>query len=191
MIKAIIFDCFGVLASDNWQEFHDKYLAHDEDKSTRAATLNSLSDKGGCSDDEWVAGMAAIVGLSEEQVRHERRSNVDNIELLNYIKEELNPQYKTAILSNVGKDFRADVFRKWEETIFDKVILSCDIGLAKPDKRAFDTAAILLNVRAFECIFVDDKLHNVEAAEVVGMRGLQYRDFATSKKDLQELLHED
>ncbi len=191
MIKVIIFDCFGVLASDNWQEFHDKYLAHDKNKSIQATTLNSLSDRGGCSYDEWVAGMAAIVGLSEEQVRHERHSNVDNIELLNYIKEELNPQYKTAILSNVGKDFRADVFREWEETIFDKVILSCDIGLVKPDGKAFELAAILLDAQTFECIFVDDKLHNVEAAEAVGMRGLQYRDLDTFKKDLQELLHED
>lgn len=190
MIKAIIFDCFGVLTSDNWQEFHDTHLAHDIDKSKRATEINRLSDQGAYSYDEWVAHMAKLADLSEEQVRRERGVNVDNVELLEYIKQEISPNYTTAILSNVGRGFRTEMFRGWQGTIFDTIILSCDTGAVKPDGEAFEVAIEKLNVAPSDSIFIDDKLENVAAAERMGMKGIHYGDFATLKTKLQALLRE-
>lgn len=190
MIKAIIFDCFGVLTSDNWQEFHDTYLAHDVDKSKRATEINRLSDQGVYSYDEWVAHMAKLAGLSEEQVRRERGVNVDNVELLEYIKQEISPNYTTAILSNVGKGFRTDMFRGWQGAIFDTIILSCDTGAVKPSSEAFEVAIEKLNIAPSDSVFIDDKLENVATAEGVGMKGIHYGDFATLKTELQVLLRE-
>lgn len=47
--------------------------------------------------------------------------------------------------------------------------VSCRTGLRKPDPRAYLDAAATLGVAPAECLFVDDRRRNVEAARGVGM----------------------
>jgi hypothetical protein len=46
MIRAIIFDCFGVLTTDAWLPFKNKYFAQNEVLMARASELNKQSDAG-------------------------------------------------------------------------------------------------------------------------------------------------
>ena len=54
-------------------------------------------------------------------------------------------------------------------SLFDGLVISGRIGLAKPDPRIFRHLLERHDLRAEEVVFVDDKLHNVEAARAVGM----------------------
>ena len=53
--------------------------------------------------------------------------------------------------------------------------VSCDTGLRKPDPKAFTGAAAALGVPPAECLFVDDRRGNVEAADAVGMNAVLFQ----------------
>ena len=54
-------------------------------------------------------------------------------------------------------------------SVFDGLVISGRIGLAKPDPRIFRHLLDEHGLGADEVLFVDDKPHNVEAARAVGM----------------------
>ena len=58
------------------------------------------------------------------------------------------------------------------ETRFDAVVISCEVGLAKPDPRIFRLERLGLSAGA--ALFVDDRADNVQAAAGVGLRTLRF-----------------
>ncbi|MET9241796.1 HAD-IA family hydrolase [Nonomuraea sp. NPDC003709] len=59
----------------------------------------------------------------------------------------------------------------------DDVVSSARVGVAKPDRRIYEIAAERAGVAPERCLFVDDRLQNVEAARTLGMTGVHYRSF--------------
>ena len=137
MIKAIIFDCFGVLVTPKFG------------------------------------------GLGE----------VKNEPLLGYILE-LRKSYKTAILSNISSRGLDARFPDNElERYFDVVVPTGQIGVAKPDREAFEITAEKLGVAPEECIMIDDTPDYCAAAEQTGMTGLLYTSLDELKTELTKFLH--
>ncbi|MGW4792492.1 HAD family hydrolase [Nonomuraea sp. NPDC004297] len=60
----------------------------------------------------------------------------------------------------------------------DDVVSSARVGVAKPDPRIYEIAAGRAGVAPERCLFVDDRLPNVEAARRLGMTGVHYRTYA-------------
>lgn len=60
------------------------------------------------------------------------------------------------------------------EARFDAGVMSCEVGLAKPDPRIFRLCLERLGLSAATVLFVDDRADNVEAAARVGLRTLQF-----------------
>jgi putative hydrolase of the HAD superfamily len=60
----------------------------------------------------------------------------------------------------------------------DAVVSSAQVGVAKPDQRIYEIAAELAGAAPERCLFVDDRLENVEAARTLGMTGVHYRTVA-------------
>lgn len=86
--------------------------------------------------------------------------------------ESLNGTYRLGVISNAFPSMdwvfdRLDI-RKY----FDSITISAFVGECKPDKNIYEIALNSMNVKAEECIFIDDKMRNVEAAEKLGFRGV-------------------
>ncbi|KAJ4848337.1 Flavin mononucleotide hydrolase 1, chloroplatic [Turnera subulata] len=64
---------------------------------------------------------------------------------------------------------------------------SCVTGKRKPDPDFYLDALRLLEVDPENCIFIDDRLGNVEAAIQVGMKGLQFKNADLLRADLSQL----
>ncbi len=95
---------------------------------------------------------------------------------------------RTAFVSNSGPEIMARVRADHPlETRFDAVIISCEVGLSKPDPRIFRLCLERIGLRAPEVLFVDDRADNVEGAARVGLRTLQF-DGADSLDRLRALL---
>jgi putative hydrolase of the HAD superfamily len=60
------------------------------------------------------------------------------------------------------------------DTRFDAVVISCEVGLSKPDPRIYQLCLDRLGLRAPETLFVDDRADNVEGAARLGLRTLQF-----------------
>ncbi|GAA1986075.1 HAD family phosphatase [Isoptericola halotolerans] len=67
------------------------------------------------------------------------------------------------------------------------VVVSGRVGLAKPDPAIFRLALDRFGVEAARTVFVDDTLHNVEAARAVGLHAVHFTDTAALRVALAGL----
>lgn len=67
---------------------------------------------------------------------------------------------------------------------FTAFFSSCYLGLRKPDPAIFRLACGVLQRLPSDCLLVDDREVNVEAAQQVGVRSIQYRSAAALRGDL-------
>lgn len=98
---------------------------------------------------------------------------------------------KLALLSNAWPDARQVFGNNFGlAELADMMILSCEEGLAKPDRRIYDLAAKRLKLSHSSIIFLDDYPPNVHAAQACGMHGIVFEDREQAIAELQSLLHE-
>ena len=71
---------------------------------------------------------------------------------------------------------------------FDLVIMSNEVGMAKPDEAIFRLALELLDLPASDAIFVDDLASNVQAARALGMAGIVHADWQVTRPALETWL---
>jgi putative hydrolase of the HAD superfamily len=84
---------------------------------------------------------------------------------------ELQPRFRLAILSNtqIVDMERWLVEARGMAGIFDEVISSAAVGLAKPDRAIYEYTVQKLNIAPDEGLFIDDLLRNTSVAEAVGL----------------------
>ncbi len=103
--------------------------------------------------------------------------------------DALRPQYRTAILSNAWDDLRGLLFERWKIAYaFDEIFISAEMGVSKPDPKIYKMVLEALDLPAEETIFIDDFLHNIEAARKLGMHGIHFQDAGEAMKELRTLL---
>jgi len=71
---------------------------------------------------------------------------------------------------------------------FDKMIISAEVGAAKPEPKIFQIALEQFGVSPNEAVFVDDFLINIEGCEKVGLKGIHFKDPESALKQLKKLL---
>jgi putative hydrolase of the HAD superfamily len=78
---------------------------------------------------------------------------------------------KTAIVSNAWPAMRTGMARAGVLDIADEIVLSCEIGYAKPDARIYAAALDRIAAEPGSALFIDDTPGHVAAAEALGMTG--------------------
>jgi epoxide hydrolase-like predicted phosphatase len=190
MIKAIIFDCFGVFIGNPYKFRAQEIEQSDPAKYLQLRDVNHASDRGFLSNEESATQMAEIIGITVEQFLAEQASGeVSNTELIQYAKQ-LRPTYQLAMLSNVSSRERLEVrFEPGQlDELFDVVVASGDEGTIKPEPRIYEIALERLQLLPEECVFVDDILENCQAAEALGIRSIQYLSYRQTVTDLEALI---
>lgn len=187
MIKAIIFDCFGVLTTDHWREFLHNVPT---DVRQELHVLNSLLDSSQINRKEFFARATQVSRYSEQELEQAMAPvNSKNSKLINYINELRKQNYKIGVISNVGSNWIRETLLTTEEAhLFDEMILSYEVRMTKPDHRIFMLAAEKLAVEPDECVFIDDIKDYCEAARAVGMQAIVYDNFSQMRVELEQLL---
>lgn len=189
MVKAVIFDCFGVLATEAWLPFKAKYFSHDPKLYEQATDIGRQANRGLISYDDFIGSIARLAGISPRQAASAIQRNVPNERLFAYI-EGLKPKYKLGLLSNAAADRLQQIFTENELADFDAITLSYQKGFIKPQSEAFEVAARELGVTPEECVFVDDQQRHIDGALAAGMRGILYTDFEHFEPELDKLLRQ-
>jgi HAD superfamily hydrolase (TIGR01509 family) len=188
MIKAIIFDCFGVLTTERWllflAELPDSVDLEEVRSVHRAYTAGIISKKE-CDD--------RIHELTGQSFREAEDLGVDEIAkntvLLDYIRELRGKSYDIGLLSNIATPWITDSFLTADEQeLFDEMILSFEVGITKPDPRIFMLACERLRVGPHEAVLVDDIDRYCAAARAEGLHAIQYQDFKQMKYELEIIL---
>ena len=197
MIKAVLFDYGGVLKiahplSMDTPKIFD--ITQEEFYSIVEKRLEFIiaAEKGALSDEEvWeklsvLVGKPApsnAVGLAQKSYRE---TFVFIPEMLDLAKKLRDEGIKIGILSNIYK-FEADVIREKNGYAgFEPVILSYEVGAAKPELEIYLLALEKTGVNPEECIFIDDKEKNLSPAKKLGMKTVLFQN---SKHAIREVLN--
>ncbi len=71
--------------------------------------------------------------------------------------------------------------------LFSDIIVSGDEKLLKPDAAIYQLALNRFNVAAPQCLFIDDRLENIEASEALGIKGHHFQDAMSLEQELKAL----
>ena len=189
MIRAIIFDCFGVVISDALESLVTPLREQNPNAANEVVEIIHAHNRGLITPEDSNGQVATLLGMTTEEYQTAiSTGEVKDQQLLTYIKG-LRANYKTAMLSNIDGAGLRGRFQDGElDDAFDLVVASGDIGYAKPEARAYEIAAEQLGVRLDECIFTDDRQHYCDGAQAVGMRSILYENLFQFRRDLEALL---
>lgn len=179
MIKNIIFDMGNVLLQFRPQVALDTFFDTQEDKE--------LINKELFMGPEWIMGDEGIITNEERYDRicpripqrlHEQfKKCVEGWDAClipvpgadEFCREVKERGYGMYILSNACNRFHHFFPREFEENYFDGVVVSSDIKIIKPNPAIYHYICKTYGLKPEECLFLDDREENVEAALGIGM----------------------
>ncbi|GEO12133.1 HAD family hydrolase [Segetibacter aerophilus] len=100
-----------------------------------------------------------------------------------------NSNLKIVSINNEGKELNDYRVKKFQlHNCFDAFISSCEVGMRKPDPGIFRLALGVVQAAPNECIYFDDRIYLVDAAQRLGIRGYHHLGFESSKKIIEDLM---
>ena len=196
-IRAVFFDLGGVIVRTEFQaprqrlaerlgmEYDDLVKIVFDSDSGYKATMGEIS-----SDEHWASVIQRLKRPASEllAIRDEFfAGDIVDRTLLDYLRS-LRGKYKTGLISNAWGDLRDYIVKEKFDDAFDKMIISAEVGAAKPEPKIFQIALEQLGVRPKEAVFVDDFLINIEGCEKVGIKGIHFKDPGSALQQLKKLL---
>ena len=99
----------------------------------------------------------------------------------------LSEHYRLVLLSNVDRDYWRVVRGMHPELdYFEALLVSCDLGIAKPDPEIFLHACRVTSTEPPRCFLVDDTALNVHAAQKLGFNGHTFRTVPRLRSALKQ-----
>jgi len=200
MFKAVIWDLGGVIVRTldqsgrtHWEKklgLPDRRLSQIvfEGEMGRKATLGQARP-----DDvwNWVIEQLGLPPDARPELERDfwKGDRVDQ-QLVQFIRD-LRPRCKTALLSNAWPDLREVLRNTWHiADAFDEIVISAEVGIAKPDARIYKRTIERLNVNPEEAVFVDDFPENVLAARAAGLYAIHFQTPAQVIRVVKAILEE-
>lgn len=182
MVKAIIFDFTGVLRTDALELW---LTQHGLKKNDEMKSLSAQQDLGEISNAEFYEQISKLFGY--QMTPDINTPGKLNFELIDFISD-LKKQYKVALLSNSPLGFVRSILKDNNlELLFDEVIISSELHVAKPNPEIFKIALDRLGIDEPEAIFVDDNIEHIDAAHQLGITSIQFISLKKLKNRLNDL----
>jgi epoxide hydrolase-like predicted phosphatase len=198
MLKAVIFDVGGVLIRTQSRAGRERWASRlgldpwEFENFVFSGESGRLAQLGQRSSAEHWQWLRTHFRLSEGDLGEMRRDffagDVLNEPLVAHIERLRQAGYRTGLLSN----FMDEARQLWREVypfinLFDGIVISCEIGLMKPEPQVYLLAAESVGVKPEEALFIDDFIENIEGAQRVGMQALHFQEPETLQQQLAEL----
>lgn len=185
--KAVIFDFGNVIINIEFQriyqtfaKFTSKSPAYIEKKITEDQIFRRY-ESGQFTDEEFREVIRQTLGfpLSDHEVDTAWNAILldiptDRIDLINNIRQKY-PVYLLSNTNNIHITASNNYLKKTHgikslDLLFDKLYLSYEMGLWKPDAEIYREVLRANKLQPNEVIFFDDNLHNIESAKAIGMQ---------------------
>jgi len=173
--------CFGISEKEAWEVLSELRTAKSQGQTAGQFWSLCAEARGWELPSDWMQYI--------ERVRlHAIRANEEMYRLVAQLRQQ---KVQVAILSNVSP-YRAKYIRACGlYDLFEPVLLSCEVGLEKPDEKIFLLMLDRIGKEPNQCIFIDDKLRNIRVAKQLGMDTIHFRSPSQLKEELckREVLH--
>jgi putative hydrolase of the HAD superfamily len=196
-IRAVFFDLGGVIVRTEYQsprqrlaerlgmEYDDLSKIVFDSETGAQASIGAIT-----SQQHWEAVTKRLKRPAEElaAIRDEFfAGDIVDRQILDFLRS-LRGTHTTGLISNAWSDLRDYMAREKMEDAFDHIIISAEVGVAKPEPKIFQIALEKAGVQAHEAVFVDDFYVNIEGCEKVGIKGIHFKDAASALQQLKQLL---
>ena len=194
-IEVLVFDLFGVLISFDDDLVIARLARHCADPTDASERLHQLTAR-----HDVVTGATPLPEVHRELVEtHRLDLSYPEFEAawlepyhhpipgMAELVEALSRHYRLVLLSNVDRDYWRLVRAMHPELEhFEFLLVSCDLGRAKPDPEVFWHVCQLTGTEPHQCFFVDDTARNVEAARALGFHGHVFRSVPELRTVLEQ-----
>ncbi|MEO8357305.1 MAG: HAD family phosphatase [Chloroflexota bacterium] len=196
-ICAVFFDLGGVIVRTEYQtprerlaerlgmEYDDLSRIVFDSETGHQASIGAITSL-----QHWEAVMQRLKLPYEEMalIRDEFfAGDIVDHEILNFLRS-LHGKYTTGLISNAWSDLRDYIVREKFDDAFDHIIISAEVGVAKPEAGIYKIALQKAGVSPNEAVLVDDFYVNIEGCEKVGMQGIHFKDSQSALQQLKQLL---
>ena len=197
MIKNVVFDLGKVLINNDPSEYLRKY-GYDEEKYQAlldAIWTDSLWGDMDIAKYESFKDIIEIYVEKHKELEPELRrffaedwmelyvAYDDTVKFYNEVYEQ---GYDIYLLTNFSKDGYEYISNKFD--FFKKAkgaVVSSHLKIAKPDMRIYKYLLDTYNLNPDKCIFIDDSVANINAANELGIHGIVYTDIESLRKDFK------
>jgi putative hydrolase of the HAD superfamily len=187
-VKAVIFDLGGVAVRWNPACVSSEFARSAEEARLIRQQLMEHGDwgqfdRGILSEEELARRFQQRSGLALERIFEALQFIKDSLHLIDETAElmaELKGRgVRLFCLSNMSfahYDYLSAKYSFFEH--FEAELISARVGCIKPEAAIYELALKKFAVPAGNCLFVDDKLENIEAARTCGMQALHFQNSA-------------
>lgn len=177
MIKNIVFDLGGVVVAHNAESFKEKlgeFFSFVFGPDMKCVPMFWQDyDRGVLTIDETAAEVAKLRNCTAETAKEHMLYAIslqEEVEPTAQLIKELKERgYNLYVLSNMSKEY-IEYLREFPVfEYFDEQVVSCEIGIGKPDHRIYEYLLSNYDLDPAETIFIDDRKDNVDAAEELGI----------------------
>lgn len=193
--QAVIFDFGGVMTGESNREAVVEFLCESfqlsKDEFLLINSRKREAVKDGMTDEAFWLTYAAeqniILPLDwVSQFKDAMRQAINPSQNMYALVDELkNTHLKVGMLSNIDTRL-ANIVRDFGlYQPFHPCILSCDIGVEKPDEKAYKILLSALHLPKNQVVFIDDKKENVYAAKCLGIDAILFESYEQIKKELE------
>jgi len=196
-IKAIIFDIGGVLvlpknpAKLSSKGGHRSLGVHEHvARKLRISldqyfdsidTIYAMSIEGQIPEKEAIRLLAKNLGVSEKKLKTlynaaYKKNFKQNKVLYKFAYKLKKKGYKIAVLSDQWYLSKKALVRRRLLRRFDAVIISCDVGVRKPNPEIYKLALKKIGAKPSEALFIDNQKWNIDAAKKLGIKTILYKN---------------
>lgn len=197
-VRNVIFDLGGVVLDWNPDQIVSRLQPQPELRaSLKEAVFGHadwrLFDRGTLTESDLIERLQARVGGTRQQmaaildaVRDSLVEKPDTVELIRALQAQGTPLY---CLSNMPATVYAHLRRRhtfWDA--FSGIVISGEVQMMKPEPEVFMHLLATFNLRAEECVFVDDLRANIDSALLCGLRAIWFKDADQCRRELNQIL---
>ncbi len=126
--------------------------------------------------------------ITTEVLKNMVREQMTEIEGTRIIMEELYKKgYKMGLLSIHGREWVDHLEKRFDyHRLFHSRMYSFEVGVAKPDPKAFELILEALNAKPSDCLFIDDYDVNIHAAKELGISTILFENARQLKESLRD-----
>ena len=196
-ITTLFFDVGGVILTNGWDQVaREKAASHFElnfaEFEQRHQAAVDAFEKGYLGIDDYIAQVVFDKprGFTVAEFREFMYAQSKELKPAHEFVDHLahSPKLFVACINNEGREVNEYRIVKFDlARNFKLFFSSCYVGLRKPDPAIFRLALDVTRRKAAECVFVDDRVENLEGARRVGLQTIQYRNVSQLKQELRDL----
>lgn len=175
--RCAVFDFFGVICSEVAPPWLAGYFPPAQVEEIRD-TLFVAADRGDISQEDLFARLATLAGITPERFASEWNAQVRVDPDMVALVRGLRGRCRLGLLTNAPAPFVRGIIAAHDlEPLFDAVIVSAEVGMAKPEPMIFRAMLDRLGVAAPDAVMIDDNADNIAAAAALGMQTVLFRSF--------------